>query len=121
MSNQVLSYGLMAPLLTPLTKSNTEQWEEVSARLAALEGNLELNYEGTLVFSNHQRKDPDDTCGIVFVKPVLHSMFFKALGLANLPITHEVQSYSCSWYNGSDSDMSMLTLEEFIKNSGQEV
>lgn len=118
MSHQVLSYGLMAPLVTPVT--DPAEREELRERLYET-STLRLNYEGTLVYSDAGSSDDYHGAGIIFASLKLVTEFHEEVNKANLTVTHESVFYSCSWYNGTDSDMDDLTLADFLKRSGQEV
>jgi hypothetical protein len=112
MSDNVMSSGFMAVLQTPFTEENREEKDEW---LYEQQSNLRINYEGTMVFSDNR----SDGYGLS-----IHTNSAQAidqgfvqdcnkLGLTIDPNT--IRGYSCYWYNGSDSDMNMLTLEKYMK------
>lgn len=116
MSENVHDYGYMAPLLTPIGDYKTEEWEVFQERIE--EFGLEVNYEGTLIYS--AQRGNDYGCGIVLDNKELLSEFLKDADKAEVAVViHEAAFYSCVWYNGTDSDMSELKLESFLFKTGQ--
>lgn len=86
---------------------NEDQYEKDS--------NLKITYEGTMMYS----AESTDTYGITFSdanKTGDSSSFIKACADAGHPINEShIKGYVCTWYNGADSDMDMMTLEDFMK------
>lgn len=108
MSDNVLSYGIMAVLKNPIGDLHTEEWEVKNEAL--YEEGFSLNYEGTLIFSD---EGGSETYGIQLAQPHMFEEFY--ISMQRLGIEYEEpRFYSCMWYNGSDSDMSMMTKEKFV-------
>jgi hypothetical protein len=79
MSDNVMSVGFMAPLITPLVKGS-EELEILQDRLYE-ESTLQINYEGTIVFS----AEDSDMYGLRFGKTLQYDDFLKEaadMGLA---------------------------------------
>lgn len=116
MSENKITIGLIAELLTPVGNHTTEAWEEKQEALYQADSKLELNYEVTLVFSRDFDKPEYEFSGMKFGKPKQADVtgFVSRCALIALPIKiNTVQPYFSLWYNGSDSPMSLLTLAEF--------
>lgn len=116
MSENKITMGFIAELLTPVGDHSTETWEEKQEALYAADSKLELNYEGTLLFSTDFDKPVYDFSGMHFGKPKKEAEagFVSRCALVGLPVKLDsVQPYFSHWYNGADSPMSMLTLAEF--------
>lgn len=112
MSDNVMSVGFMVPLITPI-EQHSEELEILQDRLYE-ESTLAINYEGTIVFS----ADESSMYGLHFSKARPHDDFLKEVLDMGLDVdASKIVSYSCLWYNGSDSDMSMLTIDEFNKKN----
>lgn len=112
MSDNVMSVGFMAPLITPLVK-RSEELELLRERLWG-GSDLEINYEGTLVYS----AENNDVYGLHFGTQATVLDFLKQLDEMGLSVdTSRIVFYTCLWYDGSYSDMSMLTLEEFTEQN----
>lgn len=107
MSENVLSHGIFLKITNgPLN------YEEISDILYDKKSIWNINYEGTLLYSD----DSDgEAYGIQFHrKNVIDKEDIKILN--DLGIEFDESSalaYSCVWYNGTDSDMSEVTLEEY--------
>ncbi len=114
MSTNVLSYGYMAPLVTPI-KDRAER-EELSERLYE-ESRIRLNYEGTLVYIDVGDRE-EFFGGLFFTNPDHLTLFHQELAEVKLEITHEVKPYFAVWYNGTDSYMDDMKLEDFLKEEG---
>jgi hypothetical protein len=118
MSSNVRSYGLMA-ILDPAI----ERTEEFSEKLYDENSLIQVNYEGTLVYfdENISSDFRDDIYGLWFGLPESNmEVFTNELNRFGLKInSNTVRPFHCVWYNGSDSDMDMLSLEEFKKQTGQ--
>ncbi len=117
MSHQVLSFGFMAPLVTPIT--DAEEREALRDKLYYGGLGISINYEGTLVYSDHG--GDEFWGGITFASIEAETQFEEACRSAGIDVTHETRFYCSSWYNGEDSDMDDITLDEFLNKTGQEV
>jgi len=114
MSENVMSTGVMVPLSRKLTKAERQEWEEL---LWDQNSDVRFNYEGTLAYTDLG----GDEYGIHFGEmPTKDLSYFEALeqfGLSILP--EKARPYTCYWYNGADSDMSMMKLEKFLSRTNQ--
>ena len=113
MSEDVTSQGFFGVLVNPI--SGQEERDALIESLYDLDVGLGLNYEGTLVFS--ENKNPN-YYGLTLCShdEIEKTAFFKlclenCLDVDSTTITH----YVCTWYNGSDSDMSLLTANEYME------
>lgn len=116
MSCDVMSRGLMAPLLTPVSR---EDYDDLMEQLWDDGSPLRINYEGTLAWIE---VTSEDGYGLSF--GVDNECSPEELGLAGLVYDlrialDQARPFSCLWYNGSDSDMSMLSVEDFLKRTEQ--
>lgn len=119
MSTTVQSRGFIAILAQPIDK---EQIEETLEKLYD-EGNgyLQITYDGRLVYSDEFRRksyDEREFNGDLFVIGKLDSAdkvaFIAETSGAGLTVdVNSVQPYTAIWYNGVDSPMSLLNLEDF--------
>jgi hypothetical protein len=111
MSKDIMSFGVMALLASPLT---TKTEREIVMNLLDNDGSiLKINYEGTIVYSDHYDAR-DDNYGIKILNEDLVRRFHDELQKYKLNIIfHYSRPYHCLWYNGSDSDMSILKREQF--------
>lgn len=108
MSDNVLSYGFMVPLITAIPKGSDE-WDDAYEYLDKF--GLHLNYEGSIVYSD---KRDDAYGGIYFPSRGDLPEFLENVKKANLIVNgSQVSPYVCLWYNGTDSYMSELTLAAF--------
>lgn len=108
MSENKITIGLVAPLLVPMSD---EQREGLWSKLDSL--NLDVNYEGTLIFSKEKDVESYDF-DICVGNPANPDDFTELCQKEGFPIlSHDVQPYFAHWYNGSDSPMSTMTLEQF--------
>jgi hypothetical protein len=114
MSDNVASAGIMAPLNRKLTDEEREEWQEL---LWDQGSDVHINYDGTLAYTD----EGGNEYGISFGNMASHSMeSFKDLEQFGVGVvTEKARPYTCYWYNGSDSDMDMMTLEKFLKHTGQ--
>lgn len=118
MSSTVLSQGFIAVLDVPL---DSEAREDLQERLYENKSTLHINHEGTLVYSNVVPfKDREDIYELqIGGKTLFDGSINFAHECANAGIvingTYGSKPYSEIWYNGGDSQVSMLTLEEFLK------
>lgn len=118
MSENVGSSDMMVPLTT---KMSEEEREEISEALWDSGNNLvQINYEGTIAYTNHKSDGYGITFGVTadandlgYIRTIMDHYGF---GI----VEEQARPYSCYWYNGSDSDMDMLTLEEFLGRTGQD-
>lgn len=114
MSENVMSTGVMVPISRQLTRAERQELEEV---LWDQNSDVRFNYEGTLAYTDVG----GDEYGIYFGEmPTNDLSAFEVLwnfGLTIVPT--KARPYRCYWYNGSDSDMSMMTIEKFLKRTKQ--
>jgi hypothetical protein len=114
MSENVRSYGFMAVLEVPVDHADfhDKAWYDKSP--------LCVNYEGTLVYidfnrmkSHHER---ENIYGLFIGDERLDaSLFVSECRKYGLSVDQSSRrQYNCIWYNGSDSDMSLLTKKEFL-------
>lgn len=116
MSENVNSHGFMAVLVKPVSE---EDYKDVAERLYEEDKNLEINYDGTLVFTNHC---DGSEYGISFgnFNPTGRQEFIELCKASGLEVNaNTVKPYTCTWYNGSDSDMSCLTKETFLEQTNE--
>lgn len=116
MSSDVMSRGLMAPILTPI---DDDEREALMEKLWEDNSSLNISYDGTLAWIEISETD---AYGISF--GVENECSPEELGLAALVYDLHValdqaRPFSCLWYNGTDSDMSMLSAAEFLERTGQ--
>ena len=115
MSDTVMSTGFFAVLKTTL---NQEDRDEKSELMYDENSDLQINYDGTLVYSDTRS---DNYYGLVINtgrKPSGDGQaeFIIECERMNLDIDEStIRSYACTWYNGCDSDMAMLSLEKYMK------
>ncbi|QDH84201.1 hypothetical protein Axy13_014 [Achromobacter phage vB_AxyP_19-32_Axy13] len=122
MSTTVLSKGWVAPLLQ--TIDDGEQREEISERLHDEGKHLELNYEGSLImvdtmraksYSERESAAYDLTIIGRGQQDMTRQEFIETCRSAGFDVVEDkVLPYTCVWYNGSDSPMSMLEMHEFM-------
>ena len=115
MSSNVASAGLMAPLSRKLTKEEREEWTEL---LYEQGSSIQINYDGTLAYTDEGGSE----YGISFGSTNTYSnQPFEDLLQFDITVDlNKARPYTCYWYNGADSDMDMLTLDEFLKETGQD-
>jgi len=112
MSATVFSTGFFAILKTPLS---VDEREELSEILWDKDSNLNINNEGTLVYSDI--RDESLGYGLHFFIDGDKDAFLKELKDMDILINEDsIHPYNCLWYNGSESYMSVLTLEKYKKN-----
>lgn len=108
MSENMISKGYFGKLTTPVGDHTTDAWE---TRQNSLPNGFELNYDGTLIFSNDQ-KPTYEVDGPIFAEP--EAQIFRdqveALGYE----VSQVKFYVCHWYNGADSPMSTADTDIFL-------
>ena len=119
MSNNVRSNGIMVPLRT---MTSDEERDEITEDIWINGDSLiEINYEGTIAYTNHEE---DDYYGVTFdvacykndLEYIRKIMQRYGYGI----FEKQTRPYSCYWYDGADSHMSMLTLEEFLSVTKQD-
>lgn len=121
MSEDVLSKGFMVVLATPVMNYSSEEREALQEKLDRI-CSLEVNDEGTLVYS---REDSEDAYGIHFADDrdtTKKSITTFAAACTEMGLEIQIdtlRAYNCVWYNGSDSDMALMTKEEFLAATGQ--
>jgi hypothetical protein len=112
MSDNVGSRGIMVPLTK---KMSNEEREEITEALWDSGNSLvQINYEGTIAYTDHRSDGyginfgvTADTDDLGYIRTIMDHYGFG--------IVEELsRSYFCYWYNGVDSDMDMLELEEFL-------
>jgi hypothetical protein len=115
MSENVMSSGIMVPLVNKLTN---EMRDELSETLWERESSVYVNYEGTMVYTDYR----GDEYGIKFgISQNFDQSEFDILKEFNIEIQPDMaRPYSCYWYNGTDSDMDDLTLDKFKEYTNQE-
>lgn len=121
MSTTVISQGYIAVLTHPPGK---DTFEEISEKLYAAKSPLEINYEGTLLISDSYRNKKyreREFNGDLFIVGNLKNSEAEIAQLIQEAALHGVhidpttiQPYTCVWYNGSDSPVTMLTKEDFL-------
>lgn len=112
MSDNVMSSGFMAVLKTPFSEEDREEKDEW---LWDQDSELHLNYEGTMVYSDTRSDGYGLTIHTSAPQGVDAAFAEQCLkyGLEIDPAT--IRGYSCYWYNGCDSDMAMLSVENYLK------
>ena len=112
MSENVASSGFFAVLKNPIDKNNLSKQKEI---LYDKDSNLSINNEGTLVFSDNRGKEYGLNIGSIEDQDTMP--FINECNKHNLEIDEKtIRPYNCIWYNGCDSDMYYLTLEEYKKH-----
>lgn len=115
MSETVASSGLMVPLLSKQPKNVVYEWNDLLYDQGSL---VKINYEGTLAYTD----DGGEVYGITFGSRDHQIKLdeFDDLLQFNIGVDlNKVRPYNCVWYNGADSYMDDITLEEFLKMTGQ--
>lgn len=120
MSTIVQSQGFIAILVNPVPQ---DQRSDVHEKLYdETDGFIQISEDGMLVFSDDFAKkkySEREFNGDLFIVGKLDASsdmagFVEAALKAGLPVNPaSIEPYTCVWYNGSDSPMSLLTLEEF--------
>jgi hypothetical protein len=114
MSEDVMSVGVMVPLNRKITEEERDEWSEI---LWDQGSNVNLSYYCDMVYTD----EGGEAYGISFGEmPVKNISAFYDLKQFGIWIEEDkARSYRCLWYNGADSDMSMMTREEFLKTTNQ--
>lgn len=116
MSENVTSFGVMVPLVKPVGDYRTENHESFSEWLDEI--GLQLNYEGTLLFS--EQRDRDGGCGIFFSETKHRDRLIKLCNENDIHIINsQIQFFVSNWYNGANSHQSEMTLEKFNESLSQ--
>lgn len=121
MSENVASAGLMAPLSRKLTEEEREEWTELLYEQGSI---VHINYEGTLAYTDEGGSEYGISFGVsntysnepfnyLYSLWRLHSQFDVTVEL------DKARPYTCQWYNGADSYMDMMKLDEFLQATGQ--
>lgn len=116
MSEDVMSRGLMAPIINPIPQ---DVLEDLTEQMCEDGSPLHISYDGTLAWIEASESDP---YGITFGE--VSDFSPEELGLAALVYgvnvaLDQARLFSCLWYNGTDSDMSMLSVRKFLKMTRQ--
>lgn len=115
MSEMVKSRGYIAVLKTEVDH------EAMFEKLWAEKSTLSISYDGKLVYSDiySQSQDKYAIDGLYIGSHDTESdyeILYDELSKYGLEIVRGTsREYTCIWYNGSDSPMSELTKEEFLK------
>lgn len=112
MSDNVGSRGMMAPLTKKM--SDEEREEITEAIYESGNDSVSVNYEGTIAYTDNRSDGyglpfglASDTNDLGYIRTIMDHYGF---GI----VEEQARPYSCYWYNGADSDMDMLTLEDFL-------
>lgn len=120
MSSTVRSYGFIAILKNPISDEETR--EELSEQLYEQRLGIDLNLEGTLVYSDANAHQSSSIREDIYSLSVGNSAqddaakgkFIADLAQAKLEIdVDSIQPYNCIWYNGSDCPVTLMTKTEF--------
>ncbi len=118
MSDNVGSNGIMVPLNRKMTDEEREEMTE--ALWENEDGLVQINYEGTIAYTDHRSDGYGITFGISAddgdVGQISRTLNIYGFGI----IKEQARPYSCYWYNGCDSDMDVMTLEKFLEETGQQ-
>jgi hypothetical protein len=114
MSENVASAGIMVPLNRKLTQEEREEYEEL---LWGQNSSVRFNYEGTLAYTDEGGEEYGISFGEMGNYSIAEFNDLTQFGIGILPL--KAKPYTCYWYNGADSDMSMMTLEKFLEQTGQ--
>ena len=115
MSSNVMSAGVMVPLSRNL---DYDERFEITEELYEQGSNVSINYEGTLAYTDVGA----DEYGITFGAMPRYEgeTAFQDLVQFGLFVDgSKARPYKCLWYNGSDSDMDMMTLQDFLVETKQ--
>lgn len=115
MSRSVMSVGFMAPLSRKITKEEYQEWSEI---LYEKGSSVHISYEGDIAYTERET----DEYGIYFpsiLSPDPNA--FDDLNQFEISVEKDkIRSYRCFWYDGTDSDMDMMTKETFLEMTNQE-
>ncbi len=123
MSEDIRSYGYMAALAQSISE---DQLEDLQEKWCEDKVQFRINYEGTLVYQDmsigKSLSEREHIYGLTLGKDTIlgstEDFIAQTVALGLAVIADTVQPYNCIWYNGSDSDMSLLSLEEFQTRTG---
>jgi 5,10-methenyltetrahydromethanopterin hydrogenase len=117
MSENVGSSGIMVPLTKKM--SDEEREEIIEAIWDSGNSLVQINYEGTIAYTNHRSDGygiefgfAENTNDLGYIRTIMEHYGFSI-------VEEQARPYSCYWYNGADSDMDMLELEEFLIRTKQ--
>lgn len=117
MSSDQLTVGVSAVLKTPLTR---DEREEISEELYDVGSDLEINYEGTLLY---QVRHNDDVYGISWSSESspYRGSILEAVRKLEEPLRTRLdvdestsKTFREVWYNGTDPLYKMVTLEDYL-------
>ena len=114
MSEDVMSVGVMVPLNRKITEEEREEWNEL---LYDQGSEVSLSYYCDMAYTD----EGGEAYGISFgLLPVNNISVFDDLKQFGIWIEEEkARPYRCLWYNGADSDMNMMTREQFLNITNQ--
>lgn len=116
MSQNEHSYGHMVPILVPYTNEEREDLTEAWYAKGVL---LNMNYDGTLLYTDHSGVDHSEY-GIQFTRERSDEHVNDLAKKHGIRVDEaKAQAYGCVWYNGADSDMSVMSLEDFLTATDQ--
>lgn len=114
MSSNVMSVGVMAPLSRTITREEREEWQEI---LWEQNSSVQLSYYNDMAYTSETGEEYGITFGEM---PSTNLDLFEDLKQFGIWIEEDkARPYRCLWYNGSDSDMDMMTREKFLKLTKQ--
>ena len=114
MSSNVMSVGVMAPLSRTITKEERDEWSEILWEQGSI---VQFSYYCDMVYTEESGDEYGITFGEMPIVNIAHFEVLKQFGIW----TEEgrARAYRCLWYNGSDSDMDMMTREKFLQMTKQ--
>ena len=114
MSKDVMSVGVMVPLNRKLTEEEREEWNELLYDQGSEVG---LSYYCDMAYTAVHGEAYSISFGLL---PVNNISAFDDLKQFGIWVEEEkARPYRCLWYNGADSDMDMMTREQFLNITGQ--
>ena len=124
MSHDVYSKGIMIPLKEKISReTRIHISDDLYDDGDKIGFDVNVNYEGTLIYTDGSQCEDYPPYGIQFeIKndSSLNDSVIKILEKYGVELDYEKAApYSCVWYNGTDSEMSLITLEEFLKLTGK--
>lgn len=115
MSDNIVSAGVMCPLDRKLMQ---EEYADIVDDL--YDKGVFLNYEGTLVYTDVGGAEYGIYFGDEFTDDWLSQEQHEALKSFGLSVLSEhARPYRCLWYDGADSDMDEMTIDNFLESTGQ--
>ena len=114
MIEDVMSVGVMVPLNRKITEEEREEWNELLYEQGSEVG---LSYYCDMAYTD----EGGEAYGISFgLLPVNNISAFDDLKQFGIWVEEEkARPYRCLWYNGADSDMDMMTREQFLNITKQ--